>query len=211
MPTPTITTQRLLLLPTPFDAKRCNYYTDGSNIVIETIPEYLTRVYAGIRDTDIVTILTPKQGYTSLGTYPISTFSTILANFDVKFYAFIGGLANGNFIEIINGSNVVKDYAILISQSEVASPTVTELYNSLGTVTVSRVGVGTYQFTSSGLFTIDKTVFPNDVQQDKQGNLYILEQINVNTVQLKTYAYTDITVLADNVLNKKYINFKIYV
>lgn len=211
MATPTIINQRLILLPTPFDAKRCNYYVDGSNIVIETIAEYLIRVYADIRDTDLVTILAPKIGYTSLGTYPVATFSTVLSNFDVKFYAFIGGLADINFIEVINGSNVVKEYNALLTQVGVASPTVSELYNSLGAISVSRVGVGTYQFTSSGLFTIDKTVFPNDVQQDKYGNLYILEQINVNTLQLSTYSYTDITVLADSVLNKKYINFKVYV
>lgn len=211
MSTPTITSQRLLLLPTPFDAKRSNYYVDGSNIVIETIPEYLIRVYSGIRDTDIVTILIPKSGYSSLGTYPISTFSTILANFNVKFYAFIGGLADSNFIEVINGNNIATEYNALLTQSGVSSPIVTELYNSVGTVSVSRVGVGTYEFTSSGLFTVNKTVFSNDVQQDKYGNLYILEQINVNTIQLKTYTYTDITVLADNVLNNKYINFKIYV
>lgn len=211
MSTPTITSQRLLLLPTPFDAKRSNYYVDGSNIVIETIPEYLIRVYSGIRDTDIVTILIPKSGYSSIGTYPISTFSTILANFNVKFYAFIGGLADSNFIEVINGNNIATEYNALLTQSGVSSPIVTELYNSVGTVSVSRVGVGTYEFTSSGLFTVNKTVFSNDVQQDKYGNLYILEQINVNTIQLKTYTYTDITILADNVLNNKYINFKIYV
>lgn len=211
MATPTIINQRLVLLPTPFDAKRCNYYVDGSNIVIETIAEYLVRVYSAIRDTDIVTVLTPKIGYVSLGTYPLSTFSTVLANFDVKFFAFIGGLGDGNFVEVLNGSNVVKEYNALLTQSGVASPTVAELYNTLGTVTVSRTGVGVYQFTTSGLFTIDKTVFPNDIQQDKQGNLYVLEQININTLQLTTYAYTDITTPADSVLNKKYITFKVYV
>lgn len=91
--------QRYTLIPTPFDSKRTNCYVDGSNIVIETIAEYLTRVTADIRDTFIVTIMLPKDGY-SAGTFPIATFSTILADFDFKLYGFVGGLADINFVEL---------------------------------------------------------------------------------------------------------------
>lgn len=110
MSTPTINSQRLTLLPTPFDAKRCNYYVDGSNIVIETIPQYLARVTSSIRDTELVSILSPKEGYISLGTYPIANFSTILANFNNPFYAFVGGLADMNFIKVIPLNSYAEMY-----------------------------------------------------------------------------------------------------
>jgi len=100
MATPTISTQRLTLLPTPFDAKRCNYYVDGSNIVIETIAEYLVRVSSTIRDTNPITMLTPKTGYVSLGTYPLANFDSILANFDTRLYSFEGGVADGDLKEM---------------------------------------------------------------------------------------------------------------
>lgn len=100
MSTPTLTDQRLVLLPNTLDSKRTNYYISGANVVIETIAEYLSRVNAELRDSDDVIIFTPKTGYTSLGTYPLSQFSTIIANFDRKRYAFIGGFDDSNFTEI---------------------------------------------------------------------------------------------------------------
>lgn len=110
MATPTISTQRLTLLPTPFDAKRCNYYVDGSNIVIETIAEYLVRVSSTIRDTPLISILYPKEGYTSLGTYPIGDFNTILANFDSLFYSFVGGVLDVNFVQVLQPRNYGEMY-----------------------------------------------------------------------------------------------------
>ena len=91
--------QRFTLIPTPLDSKRSNCYVDGSNIVVETIAEYLLRVPMDIRDTFIVTVMLPKIGY-SAGTFPIATFSTVLANFDFKLYGFVGGLADANFVEL---------------------------------------------------------------------------------------------------------------
>lgn len=91
--------QRYTLIPTPFDSKRTNCYIDGSNIVIETIAEYLLRIPADIRDTFIVTVMIPKVGH-SAGTFPIATFSTVLADFDFKLYGFVGGLADENFVEL---------------------------------------------------------------------------------------------------------------
>lgn len=91
--------QRYTLIPTPFDSKRTNCYVDGSNIVIETIAEYLLRIPVDIRDTFIVTVMLPKVGH-SAGTFPIATFSTVLADFDFKLYGFVGGLADENFVEL---------------------------------------------------------------------------------------------------------------
>lgn len=91
--------QRYTLIPTPFDGKRTNCYVSGSDVIIETIPEYLARVTSDIRDTFLVTVMLPKDGH-SAGTFPIATFSTVLADFDFKLYGFVGGLADENFIEI---------------------------------------------------------------------------------------------------------------
>lgn len=91
--------QRYTLIPTPFDGKRTNCRVSGSDVIIETIPEYLARVTSDIRDTFLVTVMLPKSGH-SAGTFPIATFSTVLADFDFKLYGFVGGLADENFIEI---------------------------------------------------------------------------------------------------------------
>ena len=94
-----INSQRLTVIPVPFDAKRTNCYVSGSNIIIETIAEYLTRVTSDIRDVTPVYMIIPKIGY-SAGTFPIATFSATLANFDIKKYAFVEGLADVNFTDI---------------------------------------------------------------------------------------------------------------
>lgn len=142
MSTPTISTQRLTLLPTPFDAKRCNYYVDGSNIVIETIPQYLARVTATIRDTELVSILLPKEGYVSLGTYPIASFSTVLANFDNTFYAFIDGLADVNFVQVVYGKTYIDDGDRRLSTGAITVPTIVD--NGDGTATFSEIDVNIY-------------------------------------------------------------------
>lgn len=86
----------------PLDAKSCNFYQLNDSIVIETIPEYLERVFVGLRVIgQPVTILKPKDGYVSAGTYLISQFELAMGNYDVKSYAFIGGLSDENFVEFL--------------------------------------------------------------------------------------------------------------
>ena len=94
-----INSQRLTVIPVPFDSKRCNCYIDGSNVVIETIPEYLTRTPADVRDLNPVTILLPRPGYTT-GTCPVVAFNTILDGFDIRIYGFMEGFADEDFIDI---------------------------------------------------------------------------------------------------------------
>jgi len=50
-----------------------------------------------------------------------------------------------------------KVYSVLVTQTGTSAPTVKVLENTLGTVTISYDSVGYYYFTSSGLFTEDKT------------------------------------------------------
>ncbi len=92
----------VVLQPTPADAKSCNWYVSGGNVVIETIEQYLGRVSIKRRSPESdVTILLPKEGYESLGVYPIDEFKGgILSNFNGKKYAFVGGLENINFIQV---------------------------------------------------------------------------------------------------------------
>ena len=86
----------------PLDAKSCNFYQLNDSIIIETIPEYLERVFVGLRVIgQPVTVLIPKVGYVSAGTYLIDQFSSAIENYDVKSYAFIGGLLNENFVEFL--------------------------------------------------------------------------------------------------------------
>ena len=45
----------------PLDAKSCNFYQLNDSIIIETIPEYLERVFVGLRVIgQPVTVLIPK-------------------------------------------------------------------------------------------------------------------------------------------------------
>lgn len=90
-----------LRLPTRFDAKLCNTYVDGDNIIIETKAQYLLRVTTNIRVPGVnVTMLTPKSGYTSLGTYPLSEYHAVLANFEIVNYTFKGGIGDANFVAV---------------------------------------------------------------------------------------------------------------
>lgn len=90
------------LLPTPFDSKLCNYYYSGSNIIIETIAQYKTRVSINYRTPGvIIAMLIPKVGYTLLPSYPMSSFASVLSNFDFKYYTYSGGVADINFIELV--------------------------------------------------------------------------------------------------------------
>lgn len=90
------------LLPTPFDSKLCNYYYSGSNIIIETIAQYQTRVSINYRVPGVIVVmLMPKIGYTLQPSYPMNSFASILSNFDFKYYTYSGGVSNSDFIELV--------------------------------------------------------------------------------------------------------------
>lgn len=92
----------LALLPTPFDSKLCNFYYSGSDIIIETLVQYKSRISLNYRVPGmIIAVLLPKIGYTLLTSYPMSNFSTILSNFDFKYYTYSNGVEDGDFIELV--------------------------------------------------------------------------------------------------------------
>lgn len=89
----------------PFDLKTCNWYPnwDDYTMKVESIAEFLLRIIPDMRVASMpVTILFPKTGYTPPDpcVYDYDAWNTEVSNFDGKRYAFIGGLADVNFIEI---------------------------------------------------------------------------------------------------------------
>jgi uncharacterized protein (TIGR02145 family) len=134
------------LLATQADAKLCNYYQLGNDIVVETIAQYLERMITGSRPVGtLITVLVPKIGYAPQTTYPIAEFGLALANFDVKQYHFVAGLEDVNFVEIITqftyyayaSDNIGTDFttnklsklpyeAKLITNTEILTPAVTD-------------------------------------------------------------------------------------
>ena len=89
------------LLGTPRDAKSVNYYQYRNSVIVESVADYLDRIIAGTRSAGAqVTMLLPKAGYEPLASYTKPEFASALVNFDTKYYTFIGGLADVNFVEI---------------------------------------------------------------------------------------------------------------
>jgi len=144
-----INSQRLPIIPVPFDNKRTNCYIDGSNIVIETISEYLARVTATIRDTFIVTMLIPHDGY-SAGTFPISSFSSVIANFDTKLYTFIGGLGDINFTDITTHDGISDSKVTIKGNSD-------ENLSGLFNYCLSTTSMQGFDLTDNGDGTISLT------------------------------------------------------
>lgn len=153
--------QRLLANPTTFDAKRSNCFLFGSNFVIETIPQFLSRIIPEIRDNNIITIYIPKDGYTPASPYPISTIADInavLDNYDSYLYAFVGGIDDVDFTMILKYSHNEVDFGTNNVTSKrqdlptdigiVAMPTHTK--NIDGTVTLGNDGVFNFSETVDG-------------------------------------------------------------
>lgn len=121
----------LALLPTPFDSKLCNFYYSGSNIIIETIAQYKSRVSLNYRVPGmIVAVLLPKVGYVLLGSYPMSTFGSVLSNFDFKYYTYKNGVADIDFIELVLAdisTLVLKDGVKVLSDNNFSNAYKTKL------------------------------------------------------------------------------------
>lgn len=324
----TIPAPRTVLVPTQFDSKLSNYYIDGADVYIETIPQFLSRIVSEIRAFGvIVCIATPKDGYTNPGVCPIWEFKNVIRNFVPKYYCFFYGLNDDDFIEVslkgdkgdaftyndftieqlallkgdkgdaftfndftpeqlddlklkyadltpeeiltlkgdkgdafvysdftleqlalLKGSdfkysdftteqlaalkgekgdaftfadftqeqlNSLKDsvgyleYMVWLTQTSTNNPTSITQKNDLGAITVVRIGIGTYNLVSNGLFIANRTSPYADIMQDQQGNLITLNWLDVNTYQIKTYGAADITVLSDGILNKTYVNLRL--
>ena len=92
----------LSLLPTPYDAKVVNYYIKGDKLVIEDIPTYLNRVKGKLRaPASIVAVIVPKEGFNNYVEYSLENVEQELTGFSHKFYAFLGGVRDEDFKEIV--------------------------------------------------------------------------------------------------------------
>ena len=135
-------------LKTQLDTKLSNYYPDWDNytMIVEDIPTYLSRIISDIRSAGVpVTMLIPKEdsGISGTATYNYDTFDG--SNYDTKYYAFIDGLADENFIEITSehiylayaSDNIGTDFTLdktsklpfeakLISKKFILNPIVTD-------------------------------------------------------------------------------------
>jgi len=96
---------RLLAVNTPLDAKVSNCYLDEllGEMVIESIPEFLSRIKASYRSPNtLVSISVPKEGFCT-GSFSMEDYVLIQDNYDGKFYSFQGGLNDSDFKEVVLG------------------------------------------------------------------------------------------------------------
>ena len=92
-------------------------------------------------------------------------------------------------------------YVALMNQADVIAPTVAVLENTIGTITWTRSGVGTYLGTSVGLFDTVKTVCLMSASNfaSNPASIVTITCINANDIRIKTY--TAAGVLADDLLD----------
>lgn len=103
----TITDQIMLSLGFPLDIRLSNVYVENSNIIVESISEYLLRVDSNSRYLgQEVTILYPS------GIYNLNTFVDLINDGEIhrKKYAFYIGLLDQDFLEVhIDGVTIIDN------------------------------------------------------------------------------------------------------
>ena len=111
-------------------------------------------------------------------------------------------------------SRPYKVYTALLTQSGTDAPVATVLENTLGdTITWSYVAVGQYIGTSTGTFTVNKTVIfsgsANDT--DVATAMYIMALLgNENTVQIGTFNQLAVPTASDGKLTNTLIEIRVY-
>ena len=112
------------------------------------------------------------------------------------------------------GTLPYKSYVAIISQGGTGAPTATVLENSLGgTVSWSRSNTGEYSATTSGLFTISKTVIFMQVSGSLGSNWgiqYVVGALDVNTIYLLTQLGDSSSTNRDGILNQAPIEIRVY-
>lgn len=121
-----------------------------------------------------------------------------------------------DFLEVSHNSNgTLKNYPVLIckgflTQSSTNDPVFTPITDTLEGVW-ARVDVGTYTLTKTGVFIENKTIPNDDVYTDQDGNLFKINRTNENMMTLLTYNSSNTDVLADGVLQDRFINIEVYI
>jgi hypothetical protein len=101
--------------------------------------------------------------------------------------------------------SVVQSYKALLTQSGTASPTVTVLDNTLGSIVWTRTNVGVYRGTLSGLFPTNKTFM--QITSGANDSLCFIERISDSVIEVST---TSGLVLSDDILNQTAVLIQIY-
>lgn len=82
-----------------------------------------------------------------------------------------------------------KVYTALLSQSGTDAPTAVILENTIGNIVWTYIGTGSYEATSVGLFTLNKTVFniePRTTYTFWQGTSVINKDFTINNIRFYT-------------------------
>jgi hypothetical protein len=103
---------------------------------------------------------------TKISQYPTLSNPTeddILIGTDVNNSDETKNFSIGSIVNLVeNASMPYKSYVVFFSQSGTNNPVITELYNTIGTITWNRSSTGNYTATAaSGTFPSNKTFFPN--------------------------------------------------
>jgi hypothetical protein len=112
-----------------------------------------------------------------------------------------------------NSDGTAKEASLIskgfLSQTGTNAPVFTAIKDTL-TGVWARTAIGTYTYTKTGAFTVNKTIPLDDIYVDQSGNLFKINRTSADVITLLTYASADTTVLADAVLTNRYINIEVY-
>jgi hypothetical protein len=103
-----------------------------------------------------------------------------------------------------------KKYVALISQTGTAAPTATILENTIGTLTFVRNGVGTYEITSSSLFTNSKTFVYLTNPSSTATTIYVFNSSSILFETKDITSQTPFIPNVDEVLDNTSIEIRVY-
>lgn len=111
-------------------------------------------------------------------------------------------------IDFFTNSTALQ-YKISISQASTSNPTKTVHVNTLPSVpSITRISTGIYDIVCTGNFGASAVKCWWSVANSKTNNDIILEWIDINTIRIKTYDYTN--VLSDDIMDNAKILIEIY-
>jgi len=120
-----------------------------------------------------------------------------------------------DFLQVSHNSDgTVKNAPVLVckgflTQTGTDAPVFTAIVDTLAG-TWARSSAGTYTLTKTGAFASGKTVPVDDVYVDQDDNLYKINRTSADVMTLLTYASSDTSTLADDVLSNRFVNIEIY-
>jgi hypothetical protein len=193
----------------PYDSKIANIVISGSDISIESISDYLDRVKLGIRVPGVIVAIVINPGNTSTVTVPIASLDSTLRDYTNKYYAFIGGIRDEDFKEIIitgGGEDGKSAYELAVDNG--FSGTEEEWVESLvglpgndgiGISSINLISIDglikTYRITFTNSSTTTFEVSDGDKggtgdKGDKGDNAVHIEPVSIRNLQTHEVVYT---------------------